>query len=154
MKQDHKIKIVASFVLVGGLLGWWYFNKKDSSKFMQNESSLAISNNIKVVIFAPEENADDVRKAIGAAGAGRIELYDYCSFSIKGIGGYRPLEGSQPAIGQKLEIASTPEIRIETICSKEQVHQIIEAARKVHPYETMGYDLYPLLELKNNNLPR
>ncbi|AEQ33055.1 hypothetical protein [Acanthamoeba polyphaga mimivirus] len=115
--------------------------------YIIKQKTLFVSNNIKIVIFVPEEYADIVRKIIGEAGAGHIDMYDHCSFSMNGIGRYRSLAGSNPTIGEIGQFSSSTEIRIETICPANKVKQIISEAKKIHPYETMGYDLYPLLEI-------
>jgi hypothetical protein len=122
-------------------------------KFKLDKFSLVmpiISKNIKIVIFVPEENADTIRHAIGKAGAGCIACYDYCSFSTNGIASFRAPLGSKPKVGKENEITMTPEIRVETVCSIEKVKKVIQAARKVHPYKVMGYDLYLLLDLNDN----
>jgi hypothetical protein len=54
---------------------------------------------IKIVVFVPEDGADALRQAIGAAGAGQIGNYSYCSFSVKGTGRFLPGEDAHPAIG-------------------------------------------------------
>lgn len=108
---------------------------------------LVPSKNVKIVIFAPQDRADDVREAIGKAGAGRIEMYDFCSFTSSGFGAWRPLEGSQPAVGQHGIISTVPEVRIETTCLAGRARDVLDAAKKVHPYEAIGYDIYPLYDL-------
>ncbi|AEQ61051.1 hypothetical protein [Acanthamoeba polyphaga mimivirus] len=116
----------------------------------KNIDKLVLSDNIKIVIFVPETHVDIIIEALGKAGAGCIGCYDYCSFATKGIGRYRSLEGSSPTIGNINEFTSCEEIKIEIICPRNKVAQIIRITQKVRPYETMGYDLYPMLNLSNN----
>lgn len=59
-----------------------------------------MSNLVKIVVFVPLTHTDIVRQAIGDAGAGIIGNYSHCSFSSKGTGRYKPLEGAKPAIGE------------------------------------------------------
>jgi hypothetical protein len=54
---------------------------------------------VKVVVFVPVSHADNVREAMGKAGAGEIGHYSYCSFTTKGIGRFLSAEGDTPAIG-------------------------------------------------------
>jgi hypothetical protein len=105
------------------------------------------SGNVKIVIFVPTQTyiLDDVRKAIAEAGAGRIGRYDYCSFTTTGTAQYRPLDGSDPYSGKVGEIERSTEYRLETVCNAKDVKKVIKAAKSVHPYEEMGYDIYPLL---------
>ena len=105
-----------------------------------------MSNLVKVVVFVPVTHADMVGKAMGDAGAGNIGNYDYCSFSSKGIGRFHPLKGANPTIGKVGKFEEVEEERIETVCPKEKVKAVIEAMKKVHPYEEVAFDIYPLLD--------
>lgn len=103
--------------------------------------------NAKIVIYTPTSHADQIRQVLAESGAGHIGNYDYCSFSVKGTGRFRPLEGANPHIGTQNQIEKVEEERIETICSREKASEIIVKVRKVHPYEEPAIDVYPLLEL-------
>ena len=48
----------------------------------------------KLVVYVPEDHADKLREAMGKAGAGEIGNYEFCTFTTKGIGRFRPGEGS------------------------------------------------------------
>lgn len=110
-------------------------------------ANVELSNNVKVAIMVPVSHADAVRNAIGNAGAGRFGSYDFCSTSTKVTGYWRANKGSNPAIGKIGVLESTPEEKIEFICPKELLKEVLEAAKQVHPYEVMGYDIFPLLEI-------
>ncbi len=103
---------------------------------------------IKIVVFVPENHADNVREAMGKAGAGKMGNYSFCSFSSKGIGRFKPEEGSNPAIGDVGRPEEVAEERIETICLRDNVNEIMEAVREVHPYEEVPIDLYPIEDLR------
>ncbi len=105
------------------------------------------SNNVKIVLFVPESHADVVREVIGSAGAGKIGNYTYCSFSSKGIGRFKPEQGSHPAIGEVGKLESVKEERIEFVCSRDILRDVIAAIKKVHPYEEVALDIYPLEEI-------
>ncbi|MCW3805029.1 Nif3-like dinuclear metal center hexameric protein [Plebeiibacterium marinum] len=98
----------------------------------------------KIVTFVPEANADEVRNAIFNAGAGHIGNYDSCSFSINGNGTFRGGENTNPFVGLKGELHTEKEIRIETIFPSHLKGKVISALIKVHPYEEVAYDIYPL----------
>lgn len=100
---------------------------------------------VKLVVFVPETHADVVRKAMGEAGAGQVGHYGFCSFSAKGIGRFLPLEGAKPAIGKIGKLEEVVEERIETVCFKKDLDKIISAIKKVHPYEEIALDVYPLV---------
>lgn len=100
---------------------------------------------VKLVIFTPLSHADAVRKALAESGAGHIGNYNACSFSVRGIGRFRPLKGAKPHIGKVGKIEEVEEERIETICPIEKIKEILAAVKKVHPYEEPAIDMYPLL---------
>jgi hypothetical protein len=76
---------------------------------------------VKLVVFVPESHADIVRDALGKAGAGKIGNYTFCSFSIKGVGRFKPADGANPAIGKVGEMEAVNEERIEVACYKNEV---------------------------------
>lgn len=100
---------------------------------------------VKVVVFVPKSHSDVARKAMGDAGAGRIGLYSHCSYSVDGVGRYKPLEGAHPVIGEVGKFEEVIEERIECVCERDKAKAVIEATRKVHPYEEVAFDIYPLI---------
>lgn len=100
---------------------------------------------IKIVVFVPKSHTDIVRKALGDAGAGKIGNYDYCSYSMDGVGRFKPLEGANPAIGVVGKPEEVIEERIECICERSKAKEVIKAMKAVHPYEEVAFDLYPLI---------
>ena len=100
---------------------------------------------VKIVTFVPETHADIIRKAIGNAGGGRIGNYTHCTFSIKGIGRFKPSEGADPAIGAIGSLESVEEERIEFVCERVLARKVMEAVRRVPPYEEVPFDVYPLI---------
>lgn len=101
---------------------------------------------VKIVTFVPNENADDVRQAMGEAGAGVLGEYTFCSFSAAGIGRFKPSDKAQPHIGKKNEINPVMEHRIEVVCNRDDAKAVIAAIKKVHPYEEVALDIYALIE--------
>ncbi|MDD5625745.1 MAG: hypothetical protein PHG83_01095 [Patescibacteria group bacterium] len=95
----------------------------------------------------PESHTDIVREAMGRAGAGKIGNYTYCSFSSKGIGRFKPEEGARPNIGEVGKFESVAEERIEVVCERDKVIDVIGAIKKVHPYEEVALDIYPMEEI-------
>lgn len=101
---------------------------------------------VKIAVFVPSTHADKVRKALAKAGAGHIGNYDFCSFSVKGVGRFRGLDGSKPFIGETGKLEDVEEERIETICPAEKLDEVLAAVREVHPYEEPAIDVYPLID--------
>ncbi len=100
---------------------------------------------VKIAVFVPTSHADKVREALAESGAGHIGNYDFCSFSIKGTGRFRGLEGSKPFIGERGKVEKVEEEKIETICPIEKLKEVLQALKEVHPYEEPAIDIYPLL---------
>lgn len=103
---------------------------------------------VKLVVYVPVEAVEKVRLALGKAGAGYIGKYDYCAFTSKGVGHFRPLKGTRPYTGTLGTIECVDEYRIETICKERDLPRILEALRASHPYEEIAYDILPLLNEK------
>jgi len=102
------------------------------------------SRNVKIVVFVPETHTDIVREAMGKAGAGKIGNYSSCSFSSKGIGRFTPESGANPHIGKVGKFEEVAEERIEVVCPREKLDNVINAIKKVHPYDEVALDVYPL----------
>jgi hypothetical protein len=100
---------------------------------------------VKIVVYVPMSHAEKVREALSKSGAGHIGNYDFCSFSAKGFGRFRPLKGAKPHIGKVGKIEKVLEERIETICPKKSLKKVLAAVKKAHPYEEPAIDVYPLL---------
>ena len=105
------------------------------------------SKNVKIVVFVPESHTGIVREAIGKVGAGKIGNYTYCSFSSRGVGRFKPEDGAHPSIGEVGELESVQEERIEFVCDRSLAKDVILAIKKVHPYEEVALDVYPLEEV-------
>jgi hypothetical protein len=100
---------------------------------------------VKIVVFVPKTHTDIVRQAMGDAGAGIIGNYSHCSYSVDGVGRYKPMKGAKPFIGVVGKFEEVEEERIEYVCDKDKAKEVIAAMRKVHPYEEVAFDIYPLL---------
>ncbi|WP_062104660.1 Nif3-like dinuclear metal center hexameric protein [Bacillus niameyensis] len=105
----------------------------------------------KLVVYVPFENADQMREALGKAGAGAIGEYSHCSFTSEGIGRFLPGDRSNPYIGEKGKIEQVEEVKIEMIYPESIEKKIVTAMLKAHPYEEPAYDLYDLV-LKGEEL--
>jgi hypothetical protein len=99
---------------------------------------------VKIVVYVPEDHADVVRRAMGEAGAGKIGKYSHCSFSISGVGRFIPKAGAHPAYGKVGQLCEVVEERIETVCDRDMVAGVVEAIKKVHPYDEAPIDIWPL----------
>jgi len=99
----------------------------------------------KLAVYVPSGYEQKVLDALFETAAGKIGDYSCCSFRNKGTGTFRPETGALPFIGKIGEISHTDEIRIEAVVPESDVSDIVAHIRKSHPYQTMAYDVYPLL---------
>jgi len=105
----------------------------------------------KLVTFVPSADFEKVRSALFAAGGGQIGLYDQASFSLPGTGTFRPLEGSNPHIGDTGHFEQVEEIRLEILFESHRQNTVLKALFASHPYEEVAYDIY-LLENKQQDV--
>ena len=96
----------------------------------------------KLVTYCPIPDADKVRDALFAAGAGHIGNYDECSFNTQGVGTFRPTDGANPVLGEIGLRHSGDEIRIETIFPQSIEKQVLAALFDAHPFEEVAYELF------------
>ncbi|MBI3186991.1 MAG: NGG1p interacting factor NIF3 [Gammaproteobacteria bacterium] len=101
----------------------------------------------KIGIFIPATHLEAVKMAMFAAGAGRIGHYDCCAWQTAGQGQFRPLQDSQPFIGQQGVIATVEEYRVEMVCEESLIRAVIAAMKRAHPYETPAYDVWQLVDV-------
>jgi dinuclear metal center YbgI/SA1388 family protein len=123
-------------------------NAKIAEKLgLENTSilSLAMNSLSKLYTYAPAKDADKVRDALFAAGAGDIGKYRECSFNTPGTGTFKPGTNADPAIGK----AGGPrewvdEVKIEVLVTKEKEARILKALFEAHPYEEVAYEFVAL----------
>ena len=101
----------------------------------------------KLAFFVPESHVEQVKSAVFAAGAGRIGAYDQCSWQVLGHGQFRPLDGSQPFIGQGGVVEQVQEWKVELVVADELIHQVVAALKQSHPYETPAYEVWRLEDI-------
>ncbi|MEF9991405.1 MAG: Nif3-like dinuclear metal center hexameric protein [Romboutsia sp.] len=113
----------------------------------KNSKVLDITKNealYKLAVYVPNTHVEDVRKALLNSGAGNIGNYSNCTFNIDGIGTFKPLDGSNPTIGNVGMVEHVNEVKIETIVSQRILGVVISDMLKAHPYEEVAYDIYKL----------
>ena len=99
----------------------------------------------KIVTYVPLSSFNKVRIAMGDAGAGKLGKYSHASFSSRGTGRFIAGEGAHPAIGEIGKLQEVEEEKIEVICEKGKVKGVIEAIKRIHPYEEIPIEIFPML---------
>lgn len=98
----------------------------------------------KLVVFVPIAQAETMRQALSAAGAGTMGNYSQTSYTMAGQGRFLPNEQAHPAVGQKGQLETTQESRIEVLVPHYLLPQVVTAMLTAHPYEVPAYDIIPL----------
>ncbi len=96
-----------------------------------------------LVVHVPSADADRVRDALVAAGAGRLGDYDSCSWDVTGTGRFRPLDGAHPTVGTIGEPSTVEEARLELVVPRAAQRAVLAALAAQHPYETPSFHLLP-----------
>jgi dinuclear metal center YbgI/SA1388 family protein len=104
----------------------------------------AAADSFKLVGFVPADDADLVRKALFAAGAGVIGEYEHCSWAVEGQGTFFGREGADPALGRAGRDEAVSELRLEVVLPRRLKRRVTGAYVAAHPYEEPAYDLYPV----------
>jgi putative NIF3 family GTP cyclohydrolase 1 type 2 len=101
----------------------------------------------KIVVSVPIADAEALRAALAAAGAGAIGDYDAASFTTaQGEGRFRPLAGANPTVGSIGELEVVGEVRVEVIALRRLRGQIIAALVAAHPYQESAYEVIELAD--------
>jgi hypothetical protein len=96
---------------------------------------------LKLCFYVPESHLEIVKQAIFDVGAGKIETYDQCCWQVKGLGQFRPLQGSDAFIGKVGKLEQVEEFRVEMLLDDNLKDTVIAALKNAHPYEVPAYDL-------------
>lgn len=107
-------------------------------------AELATTQQLKIVTFVAQADADRIRQGLATAGAGIIGGYQVCSFAAPGTGTFLATEGTNPRIGQRQRLEHVPEIRLEMVVSTAGLALALETLRQFHPYEEPAIDVYAL----------
>lgn len=98
----------------------------------------------KLAFFVPVEDAEPVKEAVFASGAGRIGDYEACCFQTRGTGQFRPLAGADPHIGRVGDLERVEELKVELVCRDARIRDAVAALKAAHPYEEPAYEVWKL----------
>lgn len=101
----------------------------------------------KLAFFVPDTHVEAVKNAVFAAGGGCIGAYDSCSWQALGQGQFRPLDGSQPFLGQSGRVEKVEEWKVEMVVADSLIEPVVQALRLAHPYETPAFEVWRLHEV-------
>jgi len=93
----------------------------------------------KLCFYVPDTHLEIVKNAVFDTGAGQVGDYDRCCWQTLGQGQFRPLEGSNPFLGQQGWVEQVPEYKVELVCDDHLIEAAIQALIDAHPYEEPAY---------------
>ncbi|RDL42778.1 NGG1p interacting factor NIF3 [Marinomonas piezotolerans] len=94
-----------------------------------------------LVFYVPETHLEAVKRAVFAAGAGKMGNYEHACWQVKGQGQFQPKVGATPYVGDvgRLEVVS--EYRVEMVLMASCREQVVRALKLSHPYEEVAYQI-------------
>lgn len=98
----------------------------------------------KYCVFVPVTHIKKITEAINSGGGGVIGNYSHCTFYTEGTGTFTPLKEAKPFIGAQNKFEEVKECRIESIVPSQNLSNVIQEVKNVHPYEEPAFDVYPL----------
>jgi len=114
--------------------------KLKNIRFLKNLRSAQL----KLAVFVPESHLESVAESVFENGGGIIGEYTHCSFRTKGEGSFKGSSKTSPSVGKKLNYEKVPEIKLEVLIDSWKLEKILNAVKKVHPYEEIAFDVYPV----------
>lgn len=104
----------------------------------------------KFFVFAPREEKviRSIIDAASEAGAGTIGKYKKCAWIAEGRGTWIADSDANPAYGVVGKIEYVDEVKIEMECSDEVIQNVVNAIKKVHPYEEVVIDVFKIERFK------
>lgn len=99
----------------------------------------------KLTFYVPASHLEQVKSALFEKGAGRFRNYDHCCWQVLGEGQFRPLKGSRPFLGETGMMKTTPEYKVEMICTEHLIKAALQTLLSTHPYEEPAYEIYKIL---------
>lgn len=98
----------------------------------------------KVEVYVPTDALDELLDALHEAGAGVIGNYDHCFAITPVTSSFLPLKGANPAVGRVGDLVTTGEAKVEVNVHEPRLVEVVEAIRRVHPYEEPLINIIPL----------
>lgn len=92
-------------------------------------------------VTVPVADAETVKEAVFAAGAGRLGDYRDAGFEFEVTGQFTPEDGATPSIGQVGQPEKVTEMRVEFVAPAAIRSRVRAALIDSHPYEEPAYDI-------------
>lgn len=94
---------------------------------------------VNFCFYVPKSHVEEVKNAIFESGAGVIGEYTKCCWQVEGEGQFMPGADSSPVLGEKQKLHMLKEYKVEVICRRDLMEDILQKFLHAHPYETPAY---------------
>lgn len=101
----------------------------------------------RLEVYVPIDYFDDFLNKLKGQPIGIIGNYVECKSWTEVSSSWIANEDTNPFLGNPGEEFSTKEIKLCFKCSKENVKEVVNYIKKIHPYEEIGLDIIPLVDL-------
>lgn len=98
----------------------------------------------KIQVYLPEEALETVRKTIEEKGGGIIGNYRGCMSWWKVTSSWITMEGAHPYNGEVGKRTEEEEYILQCRVDEDHLKTVVEAIKKVHPYEEPVVDVVEL----------
>lgn len=96
----------------------------------------------QISFYVPTEHAQVVKNVMFDAGAGQFDNYEQCAWQTVGTGQFKPVNNANPAIGELNKVETLEEVKVEMLCAKESIEQVVSLMKHAHPYEQVAYSIF------------
>ena len=100
-----------------------------------------------ISFYVPSLDAEKVKLAMFKAGAGEHENYTQCSWQTEGKGQFIPIHDAKPVIGEIDQIEIVTEVKVEMMCHKDRIKDVVTSMKNIHPYESVAYSVVRMVEI-------
>ncbi len=98
----------------------------------------------KLTTYIPKSDANPLKEALFAVGAGHIGNYSHCSFGTDGTGSYRAGTGAKPTKGEIGKTHYEEEECVSIIFPSSLEKKVLKVLFIKHPYEEVAYEVLTL----------
>ena len=98
----------------------------------------------KLEVFIPESHLRVLQNVLQESDAGPIGKYDSCLSYSRVVSTWRPLEGTNPYLGEIGVVSEEEELKVEVTVKEENLKKTIAANKQIHPYEEPVINVIPL----------
>ena len=107
----------------------------------------------KIAVYIPDEFLNELTVKINDSMEPIYPGYDMTFSMTEVTSMWRPLEGSDPFIGDTGEISVEKETKVEFSVKGKDLRNVIDTIVSVHPYEEPAIDIIPMHSWKDIILP-